>query len=78
MEKKNFVLWFYGEPIVVQKRRGNGGIIFLFNYSFSKFEEFGLTKADMKMSIDGFIREKEERTVLSEDIENYRIINLDT
>ena len=77
MEKKNFVLWFYDEPIVVQKIRRNGEVIFLFSYSFSKFKELGFLEKDMKNSIDEFIKDKEDREVLSEDIDNYRIVNLD-
>lgn len=77
MEKKNFVLWFYDEPIVVQKIRRNRESLFLFNYSFSKFKELGFLEKDMKINIDEFIKNKEDRAVLSEGIENYRIVNLD-
>ena len=77
MEKKNFVLWFYGKAIVVMKIREDNKIIFKFCYSFSDLEAIGVTEEEMKNSIEEFIRDKDERTVLSEDIENYDIVNLD-
>ena len=77
MEKKSFVLWFYGKAIVVIKIKEEDKIIFKFCYSFSDLEAIGVTEEEMKNSIEEFIRDKDERTVLSEDIENYDIVNLD-
>lgn len=77
MAKKNFVLWFYGQAIVVQKVEEDGKIIFLFCYSLREFQEIGLTENEMRNSVEEFVRDKEGRTVLNEDIERFELINLD-
>jgi len=77
MEKNSYVLWFYGEPVVAMKINDNGTTKFMFCYSFSKFDAIGVDMEEMKESIEDFVKNKEERTVLSEDIEKYELVNLD-
>ena len=75
--KENWVLWFYGEPIVAQKGEEDGKTNSLFCYSRSKFEEIGVTVDEIAKEIEEFVRNKDERTVMSVDIESYELVDLD-
>jgi len=77
MEKNQYILWFCEKPIVVIKEPEGEKTIFRFYCSYSKYSEIGITEADLQAAIEDFIKHKEERTVLSEDIEQYELINLD-
>ena len=55
----------------------DGKAIFLFCYSSATFKGIGVTDDEMISCIEEFIRDKDERTVLSEDIENFELVDLD-
>jgi len=77
MDKSNFIIWLCDKPIVVMKEKKGSEFIFQFYYSFTTFNDLGFSDEDMVDCIEKFILDKSERTVLSEEIKHWEIINLD-
>jgi len=75
-----WVVWLCDtEPIPVLKMQANdGSVVFRFYVKTPNLVALGITKDEVCRYIESFVVNKCRRTVLSEDIERFEIIDMDT